>query len=397
MDKKSVIESENNYLTPVYQKFPVVISKGSGSLVWDIDGKEYIDCMGGYGVGLVGHSNPNVVQAITKQAEKLITCHSSFFNEARAEALESLSKISPKGLESFFFCNSGSESIEAAMKLARKNTGRSQIIAITGAYHGKTMGALSATWNPKYREPFAPLVPEVEFVQFDNVDALKEKVNEQTAGIIIEPIQGESGVHPLSNDFMLEVRNKCNETGALLILDEIQTGLGRTGRMWAHERYNISPDILCVAKGLAGGVPIGVMLAREEIATFRIGEHTTTFGGNPLACAALTATVNFILSEGLVNRSKEMGDLLKNGLEKLKSEHTLVRETRGEGLMLAIESRFDVKRILLHCIELGLLLLYSGRNTIRFLPPLVIEREHIEKTIEILSESLGEEEKRRGV
>ena len=225
--------------------------------------------MGGYGVALVGHSNAKVIEAITKQAQKIITCHSSLYNEARAELAEKLAKLAPKGLTKTFFSNSGAEAVEAAIKVARKHTGRTQIVSMTGAYHGKTLGALSATWNPKYREQFQPLVPDFTFSQFGNVERLGEIVSSKTAAVIVEPIQGEGGIHPAPEGFLPELRRICDENRALLIFDEIQTGLGRTGRMWASEHYGIVPDVMCIAKGLGGGVPIAATRSEER----RVGKE----------------------------------------------------------------------------------------------------------------------------
>ncbi len=386
-----MISADDSHLVPVYHKFQVVLSRGSGSLVWDQNGREYIDCMAGYGVALVGHSNPHVRKAINQQLEKITTCHSSFYNEARSEAVLALDRISPPNLRSYFLCNSGAESIEAALKLARRATGRKKLIAMTGSYHGKTMGALSTTWNHRYRDPFGPLLPEVEFVPFGNIKILREKVDERTAGVLLEPIQGESGIHPASEEFMVEARKSCDEAGSLLILDEIQTGLGRTGEMWAHQAYGVTPDILCSAKGLAGGLPVGAMITSEKVASsFKTGDHTTTLGGGPVVCAALRATLEFIEKENLVGRAKEMGSIFFDGLETLKAKHATIRDIRGKGLLIGVETRFDIRDILLSCMRRGLLLLYSGRNVLRFLPPLVIEPAQINKAIDILDQAFAE-------
>ncbi|MBM3897399.1 MAG: aspartate aminotransferase family protein [Thaumarchaeota archaeon] len=387
------MERENKYSAATYQKFPVNIAKGRGALVWDADGREYIDCMGGYGVALVGHSNPKVVEAIAKQAEKIITCHSSLYNEVRAELVEKLAKLAPRGLTKTFFSNSGAEAVEAAIKIAKKHTARTQIVAMSGGYHGKTLGALSATWNPKYREGFQPLVPDFVFSQFGNIEKLRDTVSSKTAAVIVEPIQGEGGIHLAPEGFLPEVRKLCNENGALLIFDEIQTGLGRTGRMWASEHYGVVPDLMCIAKGLGGGVPIAATLARDDVMTsMKVGDHSTTFGGNPIACAAANATLDYIVNEKLPDRAAEVGYYFMQKLQEIKSKHSIVREIRGKGLMIGVEMKFDIRNILMNGIKRNLLMLYSGRNILRFLPPLVITKEQVSKTAAILDELCSEEE-----
>ena len=388
--------SEDQYLGNLYQRFPVTIEKGLGSHVWDTDNNEYIDCMGGYGVALVGHRNERVVNAIKSQIDKVITVHSSFYSKTREEFLQTLIDIAPSGLSQVHLNNSGAESIEAAIKFARKFTGKKKMVAMKGSYHGKSMGALSLTFNPKYREPFQPLVEEVLFSPYGDVDALQNVVDKDTAFVILEPIQGESGIHVPPEGFLREVRKICDENDSLLIFDEIQSGLGRTGSMWASEHWKTVPDIMCLAKGIAGGVPMGVTLVRPDIlAVMKKGEHSSTFGGNPLACAAGTATLHALTQDGLIENAKSMGEKFSHGLEELKSKHKIIREVRGKGLMIGVELKFEVKDILMEGIKNGLLLLYSGRNILRFLPPLVISEEDIVKTLQILDELLTNEENRR--
>ena len=388
--------SEDQYLGNLYQRFPVTIEKGLGSHVWDTDNNEYIDCMGGYGVALVGHRNERVVNAIKSQIDKVITVHSSFYNKTREEFLQTLIDIAPSGLSQVHLNNSGAESIEAAIKFARKFTGKKKMVAMKGSYHGKSMGALSLTFNPKYREPFQPLVEKVSFSPYGDVNALRDVVDKDTAFVILEPIQGESGIHVPPEGFLQEVRKICDENDSLLIFDEIQSGLGRTGSMWASEHWKTVPDIMCLAKGIAGGVPMGVTLVRPDIlAVMKKGEHSSTFGGNPLACAAGTATLQALTQDGLVENAKSMGEKFLRGLEELKSKHKIIREVRGKGLMIGVELKFEVKDILMEGIKNGLLLLYSGRNILRFLPPLVISENDVVKTLQILDELLANEENRR--
>jgi len=388
--------SEDQYLGNLYQRFPVTIEKGLGSHVWDTDNNEYIDCMGGYGVALVGHRNERVVNAIKSQIDKVITVHSSFYNKTREEFLQTLISAAPSGLSQVHLNNSGAESVEAAIKFARKFTGKKKMVAMKGSYHGKSMGALSLTFNPKYREPFQPLVEKVSFSPYGDVNALRDVVDKDTAFVILEPIQGESGIHVPPEGFLQEVRKICDENDSLLIFDEIQSGLGRTGRMWAAEHWKTVPDIMCLAKGIAGGVPMGVTLVRPDIlAVMKKGEHSSTFGGNPLACAAGTATLHALTQDGLIENAKSIGEKFSNGLEELKSKHPIIREVRGKGLMIGVELKFEVKDILMEGIKNGLLLLYSGRNILRFLPPLVISEEDTVKTLQILDKLLTNEENRR--
>ena len=390
--------TEDNYLGNLYQRFPVTIEKGQGSHVWDVNNKEYIDCMGGYGVALVGHRNERVVNAIKAQIGKILTVHSSFYNKTREEFLENLIKVAPKGLSQVHLNNSGAESVEAAIKFARKFSGKKGMVAMKGSYHGKSMGALSLTFNPKYRKSFQPLVEKVSFSSYGNIDELRDTVDKDTAFVILEPIQGESGIHVPPDSFLQDVRKLCDENKILLIFDEIQSGLGRTGSMWAADHWKTVPDVMCIAKGIAGGVPMGVTLVRPDIlSVMKKGEHSSTFGGNPLSCAAGTATIQALTQDGLIENAKDMGQKFQQGLAELKSRHKIIREVRGKGLMIGVELKFEVKDILMEGIKNGLLLLYSGRNILRFLPPLVISEEDITKTLKILDMLLTNEEARRNV
>ena len=390
--------SEDQYLGNLYQRFPVVVEKGLGSHVWDSNGKEYIDCMGGYGVALVGHRNERVVNAIKSQIEKIITVHSSLYSKTREEFLENLFKIAPKGLTQVHLNNSGAESVEAAIKFARKFTGKKGMVAMKGSYHGKSMGALSLTFNPKYRESFKPLVEGAKFSAYGDLDALRDSIDGDTAFIILEPIQGESGIHIPPDGFLQGVRKICDENEILLIFDEIQSGLGRTGRMWASEHWETTPDIMCLAKGIAGGIPMGATLVKSDIlSVMKKGEHSSTFGGNPVSCAAGTATIQALTQDNLLKNAELMGDKLFQGLIELKNKHSIIREVRGKGLMIGVELKFEVKDILLEGIKNGLLLLYSGRNILRFLPPLVISDEDVTNTLQILDKLLTNEEDRKNV
>jgi acetylornithine/LysW-gamma-L-lysine aminotransferase len=390
--------SEDTYLGNLYQRFPINISKGKGSIVWDVSGKEYIDCMGGYGVALVGHCNDRVINAIKNQSDNLITCHMSVYNNTRLKFLQKMSEISPRELSKVFFSNSGAESIESALKFARKYTGKNGVIAMIGGYHGKTFGALSVTYNEKYRKSFQPLLEGVKFVPYNNPSKIEDSLDSSTGTVIIEPIQGETGIIVPPDDFLQKIRKICDQNNLVLIFDEIQTGLGRTGKMWASEHWSTIPDIMCLAKGIAGGLPMGLTLCKPEILdAMKLGEHSSTFAGNPLSCSAGIATIDSIVEENLVGNAVKVGNIFKNGLLELKENHRIVREVRGLGLMLALELRFDIKDILFEGIKEGLLMLYSGRNIIRLLPPLVIDEVKVLKTLDIMDKLLTKEEERRNV
>jgi acetylornithine/LysW-gamma-L-lysine aminotransferase len=396
VNEQDIIRNENILMANVFAKRPLVLIKGKGALVWDINGKEYVDCTASYGVALLGHSHPKVVDAICKQAEKLISCHASFYNPARTEFLRKLVSIAPKGLNKAFLSNSGAESIECAIKLARKFTGKPEIIAFMGAFHGKTMGALSATWDKKYREPFLPLVPEIKHVPPDNLEKVKEAITEKTAAILIEPIRGEGGIRVPPDGYLQGLRKICDETNILLLFDEVQTSFGRTGKLFACEHWDVIPDVMCLAKPFAGGLPIGITIAKENImSSLKLGEHSTTYSGSPLVCAAGCAAIDALIEEQLPQRAAVQGKYFKEQLVKLQNKHKIIKEVRGLGLMLGIELRFDVFNILVKSMDRGVLFLDAGRNVVRFLPPLVIEKEQIDKAISVLDTVLEEEENAR--
>jgi LysW-gamma-L-lysine/LysW-L-ornithine aminotransferase len=397
----SFVTEEETFAGNIYQRFPVNVAKGKGCVLWDMEGKEYIDCMGGYGVALVGHCNDRVVTAIKSQAEQLITCHMSLYNNARLEFLNKLFTITPKKLNRVFFSNSGTESVEAAIKFSRKYTNKNGIIALNGAYHGKTFGALSVTYNEKYRKSFLPLLDGVKFCSYYELQKIEELVanpSNNIGAIIAEPIQGETGIIVPPVDFLKKLRNICDDHNLVLIFDEIQSGLGRTGKMWAAQHWDVEPDIMCLAKGIAGGVPMGLTLTRSEILdSIKVGEHSSTFAGNPLACAAGSATIDSLVGDKLVENSEKIGMLFKEGLLDLKDGHKIIREVRGMGMMIGIEMKFDIKNVLFDGIKNGILILYSGRNILRLLPPLVMDEDICKKAINLIGKLIQNEEKRRVV
>src|SRR6266571_4250155 len=372
----ATIDLENTFTSGVYSKRPVTIVRGSGALVWDAEGREYIDCTAGYGVANIGHARPEIAAAIAGQAQRLITCTEIFYNDVRARLLERLAQLLPEGLTQIFLCNSGTEAVEGALKFARSATGRTGIVATFRGFHGRTMGALSTTWEPHYREPFAPLVPGVSHIRYNDLASADAAINEGTAAVILELVQGEGGVHVACEEYIHSLASLCRERGALLIIDEVQTGFGRTGRLFACQHYDLQPDILCLAKSLAGGVPMGaICLGRRVIESGRItrGIHGSSFGGNPLACAAALATLDILEREALPERAAALGEY---ALQRLRALHTpLIREVRGRGLLLGIELSRRVQPYLEALGECGVLALPAGQNVIRLLPPLVISEE----------------------
>jgi LysW-gamma-L-lysine/LysW-L-ornithine aminotransferase len=392
------LNDEDRYVGALYQRFPVNIAKGKGTRVWDTAGKEYIDCMGGYGVALVGHCNDRVVNAIKRQAEILITAHMSTYNDTRLRFMEKIASVAPPSLNKIFFANSGAESVEAALKFARKYSGRHGVIAMNGGYHGKTFGALSVTHSEKYRKSFMPLLDGVKFVPYSDPSLLEEVIDDTIGCVILEPIQGETGIIVPPDDLLPKIREICNRRNLVLIFDEIQSGLGRTGKMWAGQNWNTTPDIMCLAKGIAGGIPMGLVLAKQEIMdTMKLGEHSSTFGGSPIACAAGTATMEALIDDKLIDNAAKMGVHFKEGLNRLQEKHKIIRQVRGIGMMLGVELRFDVKDILFDGIRRGVLILYSGRNILRLLPPLVMDETTVSRVVDIIDIILTNEEKRRNV
>lgn len=386
-------EIEEAHYARYYARKPVTIVRGRGALVYDEKDNEFVDCAGAYGTCIVGHAHPQVVEAINDQAKKLIACHGSTYNDARATFVSKLSTVLPVPLQRFFLTNSGAEALECAIKVARKATGKRKIVAIKGAFHGKTHGALSATWDPKYRRSFEPLVPDFVHIPFNDSETAKETITNDTAAVLVEPIQGEGGIRVPTRDWMALLSDLIHDAGGLLIADEVQTGFGRTGKMFACEHLGIEPDVLCLGKGIASGLPIGATASTDiAMSALTVGEHTSTFGGNPVVCAAGSATIDVLIGERLVDNAAKVGEYFKAGLLELKGTHRIVRDVRGLGLMLAVETRFDVHEILLQALHEGVLLLDAGRNILRFLPPLCMEPSHVDRVLSVLSGVLEREE-----
>jgi acetylornithine/LysW-gamma-L-lysine aminotransferase len=384
----NVIEIESQYTSGLYTKRPIAIVRGEGARLWDSDGKEYIDCVGGQGAGNLGHANPAVAQAIARQAQTLISCPEMFYNDRRAELLDKLVSIAPDGLNNVYLCNSGAEAVEAAFKFSRLKTTRKEIIAAMRGFHGRTYGALSATWEKKYREPFEPLVPGFRHIPYNDLAALDEAITDQTAAVILEVVQGEGGVRPATAEFLRAAQRLCRERGAMLIIDEIQTGFGRTGEMFALQHYGLQPDLLCLAKSIAGGLPMGAVLFGERVGKLPAQVHGSTFGGNPLACAASLAAIDYIEANHLAERAAELGAWFLARLKKIPSP--VVREVRGLGLMVGIELKQKVTPYLMALMERGLLALPAGLTVLRFLPPLVISQADLAQAADLVEEVLDQ-------
>ena len=379
---RTLLEAEKSLDTGVYTKHDLLLVRGQGARVWDAEGHEYIDCVGGYGVANLGHANPEVVEAIKKQAETLLSMPQTLPTPMRGEFYRTLVSLLPPELNRVFPTNSGTEANEAAIKFAWAHTKKRKLVAAMRGFSGRTLGSLSVTWEPKYREPFMPLLGPVEFIPFNDVEALRKAVDEETAAVILEPVQGEGGVRPATREFLEAAREVTREKGALLILDEIQTGMGRTGRRFAFEHYGVVPDILTLAKALGGGVPIGVAVMREEVAkSMPKGGHGTTFGGNPLAMAAGVAALRYLERTRLWERAAELGPWFMEKLREIPSPK--IREVRGLGLMVGLELKEKAAPYIERLEkEHRVLTLQAGPTVIRFLPPLVIEKTDLERVVE---------------
>ena len=385
MNTQEILEVETKHTSGTYAKQPLVIVRGLGASLFDADGVEYLDCTSGHGAANLGHANPKVAEAIYKQASTLITLFETFPNDKRAELLQKITSL-VDGLDRVFLCNSGTETVEASIKFARISTGRKNIVAAMRAFHGRTYGSLSATFNKKYREGFEPLVPGFSHVAYNNIEALENAVNEETAAVILEVVQGEGGVYPASEEYILAARRICDERGALLIVDEIQTGFGRTGRMFAIQHFDVTPDLLTCAKSIAGGVPMGAVLIGKNVKNLTPGVHGSTFGGNPLACAAAVAAIGVIEEENLSRQAEVKGAYLMDRLREIESPN--IREVRGMGLMIGIEMKQKVAPYIKILQENKILVLNAGMTVIRLLPPLVITDGQIDHLVEVLSEVL---------
>ncbi|MDI6703704.1 MAG: aspartate aminotransferase family protein [bacterium] len=384
MDINMVIKDENEYIIPTYKRFPVVIVKGKGSRVWDIEGKEYLDFVGGIAVNSLGHCHPLVVNAIKGQAEKLIHTSNLYYTLPQVELAKRIVELCFPGKA--FFCNSGAEANEAAIKLARRfGKGRFEIICMQNSFHGRTLATLTATCQEKVQKDFFPLVPGFKCVPFNDLEAIKRSISKETVGVMLEPIQSEGGVWIAEKEYLQDLRKFCDENNLLLIFDEVATGFGRTGKMFCYEHYEVEPDIMTLAKALGGGVAIGAMLAKKDVADFLdAGSHASTFGGNPLVCSAALASINTISEENLVKNSENLGYYFLERLNALRERYNFIKDVRGKGLLIGVELTFKGEGIVNECLNRGVLINCIQGNVLRFLPPLNITKEDIDKVIDTL-------------
>ena len=386
MNDNEIFAIENKHSSGTYTKQPLVIVRGQGASLFTADGTEYLDCSSGHGVANLGHAHPKIAEALYKQASTLVTLFETFPNDQRAMLMEKITSL-VDGLDRVFFCNSGTEAVEAALKFARLSTGRKNVIAAMRAFHGRTYGSLSATFNKKYREGFEPLVPGFSHVAYNNIEALDKAVTDETAAVILEVVQGEGGVYPANKEYIQEARRICDERGALFIVDEIQTGFGRTGKMFAIQHFGVTPDLLTCAKSLAGGIPMGAVLIGKKVQNLTPGVHGSTFGGNPLSCAAANMALTIMEDEDLPGQAEAKGNYLMGKLKKIESSN--IREVRGLGLMIGIEMKQKVAPYIKILQEKKIIVLNAGMTVIRLLPPLVISYEQIDHLVDVLAEVLN--------
>jgi acetylornithine/LysW-gamma-L-lysine aminotransferase len=382
-----VIARESAHTSGLYQKRDVVLVRGEGAVVWDDTGRAYIDCVGGQGMANLGHGNVAVADAISMQARTLASCTELFYNDRRAELYDKLSALLPASLDRIFLCNSGAEAVEGALKFAHLATKRQRVVATMRGFHGKTMGALSATWGPEYRELFGPLLEGFTHIAFNRMEALDAAITAETSAFILELVQGEGGVRPATKEFVTEAARVCRERGAMFIIDEVQTGFGRTGTMFALEQYGVVPDVLCLAKAIAGGMPMGAVAFSRALGDLPKRSHSTTFGGSPLACAAAIATIEEHHRLGLAKNAALRGAQLHAGLSAISSPK--VREVRGLGLLQGIELKENSGPTLRELQDRGVLALGAGPTVVRYLPPLVISAAQVDAVIEATRSALG--------
>jgi acetylornithine/N-succinyldiaminopimelate aminotransferase len=386
-------ELEQKYLMHTVERIPVVLVKGQGARVWDEAGKEYLDFVAGWAVNSLGHCHPVVVKAVTDQVQTLILTSNQFYTIPQIRLAELL--VENSCLDKVFFCNSGAEANEGAVKLARRYgklnlNGAYEVITAVGSFHGRTLAMVAASGQAKFQEPYTPLPTGFVNVGFNDIEAIKAATNDKTCAVMLEPLQGESGVNLVSEDYLAAVRAWCDQKGILLILDEIQTGIARTGTLFAYEQYGIEPDIMTLAKGLASGIPVGAIMAKDKAAVFTPGQHGSTYGGNPLVCAAAYAAVKFTIDNHIAANAKQVGQYFMDGLRKLQGKYPFVKEVRGRGLLVAIEFDRDLgKTVLTGCLERGLLVNKVKPNAIRFMPPLIIGKKEVDEALDILDKVLG--------
>jgi acetylornithine/N-succinyldiaminopimelate aminotransferase len=386
--KQDVVEMEKKYLIQTYARSPLVIERGKGCWLWDINGKKYLDFVSGLGVNVLGHAHPRILKALREQAGKTIHVSNLYYHPYQAPLAAALAKIT--GLDRAFFCNSGTEAVEGAFKLSRAyggrlHKGKFEVVALANSFHGRTIGALSATGQEKYRKDFEPLVPGFRFARFNDVKDLQAQVNENTCAVIVEPIQGEGGIFELSREFMEAAASLARKFQAVLIFDEIQSGLGRTGDYLASKSFGVKPDIILLAKPLAAGLPLAAILAREEVASgLAAGMHGTTFGGGPLACRVALEFLAVLEAEKVLRNVRKTGDYFRRGLLDLKKKYPFIREIRGRGLMLALDLAMPSRPFVQSALEQGIIINSTHETVLRFLPPLIVEKKHVDQVLATL-------------
>ena len=384
---------EHKYYMPTFERVPLTIVKGQGARVWDEDGRGYLDFVAGWAVNSLGHCHPVVVAAVTEQVKTLIHVSNSFYSIPQIKLAELL--VHNSCLDKVFFCNSGAEATEGAVKLARRYgrlhlNGAYEVITTTGSFHGRTLAMVAASGQSKFQQPYIPLPGGFVNVEFNSIEAIKAATSSLTCAVMLEPMLGEGGVNLPDDDYLRAVQDWCRQVGILLILDEIQTGIGRTGSLFAYEQFGVEPDIMTLAKGLASGIPIGAILAKDKASVFATGEHGSTFGGNPVACAAGYATLKYIIDQAVTENTRQMGQYLAAGLRNLKKEHQFITDVRGLGLLQAMEFSDDIAQsVVTSCLDGGLLVNRLKPNAIRFMPPLIIGQEEVDEALDILGRALS--------
>lgn len=387
MNTQEVKDTLDTYVMHTYGRYDLVIDHGHGSKVYDKEGNEYIDCVAGIAVNSIGHTHEKVAKVIAEQAKKLIHVSNLYYTEEQAKYAEKIVKKSPH--DKVFFANSGAEANEGAIKLARKYTGKGEIITTNGSFHGRTLATLTATGQDKVKKGFAPLPSGFKYIDYNNIKQAEEAITDDTAAILVEPIQGESGVRVPDDDYLPSLRKLCDEKNILLIFDEVQTGFGRTGKFFASELTNTVPDITTCAKAVAGGLPMGLVLANKEIAdAFNPGDHASTFGGTALVSSVASAVLDIYDEENLVQKSHDNGQYFMEKLESLKENHDCINEVRGKGLMVGVDINYDCGDLVAKAQEKGVLINVTNGNVIRFVPPLLITREELDKVVEVIDEIL---------
>lgn len=395
MNNQDILNENKKYIMNTYASFPIALEKGKGSYVWDFDGKKYLDFVSGIAVNCLGYNDSEFIENITSQLKKIQHCSNLYQNKPNVELAKKL--VENSDFDKAFFCNSGAEAVEAALKLARKygstNKGIEayEIITMKNSFHGRTLGTVTATGQEKYQEGFGPLLPGVKYVPYNDFEALEKTVNKNTCAVVLEAIQGEGGVNPANKEYLERVRELCDKLDIVMIFDEVQTGIGRTGKLFGYQIHGVKPDVISLAKGLGGGIPIGAMLATDKIASaFEPGNHASTFGGNPIATTAGNTVLDRLLDGGLLENVERQGKYLREKLEGLKEKYSLITDIRGTGLIQGIELSVPGIDLVNKCIEKGLLLVGAGSNVVRFVPPLIIKKEEIDEAINILDSSLSE-------